>query len=286
MIQRCCSCSSVVTRKVDLATGIITTYAGSGVAGFSGDGSSAVSASLNMPARIAFNRSTNDLYIADMANNRIRMVSAATGVISTFWGTGTPGDAGDGGDATAAQLANPTGITISEYGEVYVTSRGKIKHVPTGGRPVSVDGGAAALGVSPDNTTLATSAFNVLGGITLDASQNLFIADPLNNSVRASRLALISVPAIQKDAGVFSIVPSPNTGLFMVTGIFISSKPGVVHLSVFDISGRLVYSQEATASGRQFESSVNLQGDARPGLYICRLTFDGGVISLPFVISR
>ena len=90
-----------VVRKVTPA-GIITTVAGSGVQGFSGDNGPATAAELDSPAGLALD-SAGDLYIADSHNHRVREVAAATGTISTIAGTGAPGFSGDGGPATAAQ---------------------------------------------------------------------------------------------------------------------------------------------------------------------------------------
>src|SRR5439155_302851 len=90
-------------RKVDAASGIITTVAGNGVLGFAGDGGAATSASLNGPASVALDASGN-LYITDYLNQRIRKVDAATGIITTVAGNGIPDFAGDGGAATSASL--------------------------------------------------------------------------------------------------------------------------------------------------------------------------------------
>ena len=95
-------------RKVDAATGIITTVAGSGTAGFFGDGGAATSAQLNGPNGVSVD-SAGNLYIADYLNHRFRKVDAITGVISTFAGTGTAAYNGDGVAATSAHLNGPVG---------------------------------------------------------------------------------------------------------------------------------------------------------------------------------
>ena len=88
------------------STGIITTVAGNGTAGYSGDGGPATSAELNSPAGVALDSSGN-IYIADTSNSRIRKVTVSTGVITTLAGDGTAGYSGDGGSATSAELYFP-----------------------------------------------------------------------------------------------------------------------------------------------------------------------------------
>jgi hypothetical protein len=120
-------------RKVTVSTGIITTVAGSSTSGsFSGDGGSAISATLNYPSGVSVDSAgtlTNDLvdlftsflhlgnvYIADHANHRIRKVTISTGIITTIAGTGTGGYSGDNGQATSAALYYPLGIGLDTAG--------------------------------------------------------------------------------------------------------------------------------------------------------------------------
>ena len=107
-----------VVRKVT-SGGIITTVAGNGVQGFSGDGGPATSAELDSPAGLALD-SAGDLYIADSHNHRIREVSSATGIIATIAGTGAAGFSGDGGPATAATLDLPTALAFDSAGNLYL----------------------------------------------------------------------------------------------------------------------------------------------------------------------
>ncbi|MDH4136239.1 MAG: NHL repeat-containing protein [Anaerolineae bacterium] len=117
-------------RKVIAATGVITTVAGIGTLGFSGDGGPATAAQLHFPTDLAFDKSGN-LYIADLGNNRIRKVIAATGVITTVAGIGTLGFSGDGGPATAAQLNFPAGVAFDGIDNLYIadTSNHRVRKV-------------------------------------------------------------------------------------------------------------------------------------------------------------
>src|ERR1019366_5844726 len=111
-----------VIRKVNLSTGIITTVAGTGTAGFSGDGGPAISGQLNYPWGITLG-GDGSLYIAELSNNRVRKVSP-TGVISTVVGTGTRGYGGDSGPATLAQLNVPASVLVDVAGNLYVADSG------------------------------------------------------------------------------------------------------------------------------------------------------------------
>jgi len=93
-------------RRIDRATGVITTVAGTGVLGYSGDGGPATRATLNQPYSLQID-SNGDIYIVDRLNAVIRKVEVATGIITTVAGTGEPGSGGDGGPGTQAQLLSP-----------------------------------------------------------------------------------------------------------------------------------------------------------------------------------
>ncbi len=179
-------------RRVNLASGIITTVAGSGTQGHSGDGGQAASAALNAPWAVAADGS-NNIYIADTGNNCVRYLNVATGVITNIAGTGASGSTGDGGAATAATLKTPTGVAVSAAGNLYIadTGNGVIREVTlASGKIATVAGTIGATGSgtphpSPGDggpATLATLSAPV--GITLDAVGNLYIADIGDNALR------------------------------------------------------------------------------------------------------
>jgi hypothetical protein len=107
-------------RKVD-SNGIITTIAGTGTPGYSGDGGPSTNARLYTPNSIAVDRS-NNIYIAEFDNHCIRKIDTS-GIISTVIGTGEAGYSGDGGAATAAKLTSPEGIAVDAYGSLYVADQ-------------------------------------------------------------------------------------------------------------------------------------------------------------------
>jgi hypothetical protein len=172
----------------------ITTVAGNGSAGYSGDGGLATAATLNGPSGIAFDASGN-MYIADSNNMVIREVTVA-GVISTVVGNGkscfpTTSACGDGGVATAASFAFPLNIAFDLSGNLYISDwQGyKIrKVVPSGGSiangTISTIAGTGVSG-SKGNGTLGTSAnLNHPAGLVVDSFSNVYISDQYNNEVR------------------------------------------------------------------------------------------------------
>lgn len=106
-------------RRIDLASGRVTTVAGNGTAGFSGDGGPATAAQLRWPRDVDLGPDGR-LYVADTDNHRVRAVDLATGTITTVAGTGTPGFSGDGGSPARAALARPWGIAFDAAGNLYV----------------------------------------------------------------------------------------------------------------------------------------------------------------------
>ena len=115
-------------RRVDAATGIITTVVGDGNCGFTGDGGAAAAARIGNPRHVIV-AGNGDLYINDWGNSRIRKVEAATGVISTYAGNGSSGSGGDNGPATAAQLEAPQGLVLLPNGDLLISQDNRIRCV-------------------------------------------------------------------------------------------------------------------------------------------------------------
>jgi sugar lactone lactonase YvrE len=171
-------------RKVD-TSGIITTFAGTGSPGFSGDGGSAISAMLNGPSGVAFDTAGN-LYIADRSNCLIRKVNTV-GVISTVAGSiSFPGYGGDGGLATIAQLNYPRRVFIDAFGNIIISDsdNNRIRKVNSVSGIITTIVGNGNSWYSGDGGAAVLAEINSPRGLALDASGNLYFADRFNNVIR------------------------------------------------------------------------------------------------------
>jgi trimeric autotransporter adhesin len=167
-------------RKVD-SKNVITTIAGTGVAGFSGDGSGADKAQLNSPTGVAVDGSGN-VYIADSLNLRIRKIAAST--ISTVAGNGVLSFSGDNGQATAAQLNGPQGVAVDAGGTVYIadTANHVVRRIRGG--VITTYAGNRSAGFGGDGGAATSAQLNSPTGLAVDGAGNLYISDSANSRVR------------------------------------------------------------------------------------------------------
>jgi sugar lactone lactonase YvrE len=226
-------------RKVDLATGTITTFAGTGVAGFSGDGGPATAAQLNGPAGVVV--ASGSLYIADFTGNRVRRVDLATGTITTFAGTGVAGFSGDGGPAAAAQLNTPRFLAVAS-GNLYITDSGnhRVRKVDLATGIITTFAGTGVAAFGGDGGPATAAQLNVPLGVAADAG-NLYIADVLNNRIRRIDLATGTITTCAGSAaGGFAGDGGPATAAELKVPYGVAVDPGNQYLYIADTGNNRV----------------------------------------------
>jgi len=189
-------------REVAAATGEITTVAGTGVAGSSGDGGAAVAAKLDRPTALAVD-SAGNLYIADTDSHRVRKI-AASGIITTVAGNGVEGFGGDGGAAGMASIDSPNGLVVDGAGNLYIadTHNGRVREVSAATGLISTVAGTGVTrgnvqGFGGDGGAATAAGLALPRGLTLDAGGNLYVADSANHRVRRISGGVISTVAGQ-----------------------------------------------------------------------------------------
>ncbi|HKQ76041.1 MAG TPA: hypothetical protein VJ810_20270, partial [Blastocatellia bacterium] len=188
-----CDAGNHRIRKVNASDGMISTVAGSGTAGFAGDGGPATAARLNGPFYVSADKDGN-LIISDSGNDRIRKVTVADGRISTIAGTGVRGFDGDGGLATNASLFVPVGGIVDQAGNLYFSDRGnhRVRKVTAGTGIINTIAGLGTAGFNGDGLASAASTLSAPNGLAIDPAGNLYIGDRDNRRVRKLTAAVMN----------------------------------------------------------------------------------------------
>ena len=240
-----CDTGNLRIRKVS-PSGIISTFAGNGIEGFSGDGGPAVNASLGRFTRIAIDRSGNVL-ISDAGNQRIRRVTA-DGIIRTFAGNGAGLFGGDGGPALRASLQDPVGIAFDSLGNLYIADRldNRVRKVSTDGT-ISTIAGIGGPGFSGDGGPAVRARLSGPRAVAVDKDFSVYIADSdvsrirkIDPSGNISTFAGTAAPGLQGDGG-----PISSASLYFPTDLVLSSSGALIvadfnNLRVRSISGGVI----------------------------------------------
>lgn len=231
-------------RKINSA-GIITTIAGNGTSGYTGDGGSATSAEISWVGGIAVDFLGN-VFITDGANFVIRKITA-NGIISTIAGNGTLGFAGDNGPASAAVLDQPSALSIDKFNNLFIGSlSNRIRLIDANGI-IRTIAGSGNTGFSGDGGNSLNASLESSLGITVDKSGNVFFCDNhINNFSPTYRIRKLTpsittqISEISNINDTLSVFPNPSNGNFTIK----TSKMEKQSLQLFDLNGKLILSQK------------------------------------------
>jgi uncharacterized protein (TIGR03437 family) len=265
-------------RKVD-SSGNITTVAGNGIESYSGDGGPATQASMYIPIRCVIDAAGN-LYVADQSGQRIRMINTA-GIISTFAGTGANAGphslgsySGDGGQATAANLNNPTAITVDPVGNIIFSDQynQRIRKVDKNGIITTIAGNGNAA-YSGDGGPATSASLNYPCGVVADQNGDIYVVDDVNNRVRKISNGTITTVAGNGVAGYGGDGgPATAAELNIPTGIAVDAQGNIYIADVTNQRVRKVAGAAAVVAPQLTAASVtngaSFQSGISPGALI------------------
>ena len=226
-----CDIDNHVVRLIDLATRKVTTVAGSGAQGNTGDNGPATAANLGQPYEVRFDKSGN-MFFVDMPNHVVRRVDRKTGTITTVAGTGAPGFSGDGGPAVRAQLNQPHSIVFDPAGRLLICdiANHRVRRVDLKTGMIETWFGTGERKPTPDHAPLSGTPFNGPRAIDFDNKGNLYLALRDGNAIfkidpktsTATRIAGNGQKGLGGDNG-----PALNAALNGPKGLAISPDGGL-----------------------------------------------------------
>ena len=228
-------------RMVTKSTGIITTVAGTGVIGYTGDGGPATKATMSVPFDVAIDPFNGNFYIADAGIHVVRMVTKSTGIITTVVGTGRKGYTGNGGLAVNASMSTPVSIVVDpQTGNLYISDRDNhaIRMVSRTTGIITTIIGIGKWGYSGDGGLAVNATLDTPGGIAVAAATgNIYVADTYNNVIRmvTRSTGVISTVAgtAQSSSGTIikSGVLATTAKLDLPGGVAIDSLSGNIYIA-------------------------------------------------------
>ena len=257
-------------RKIVIATGVVTTLAGSTTAG-SADGTGAA-ASFNWPTGVATDGSGN-LYVVDQDNQEIRKIVIATGVVTTIAGSTVSGSAD--GTGSAASFSYPYGVAADPNGNLYVGdfNNNKIRKIVIATGVVTTLAGSGTIG-SSDGTGAAAS-FYYPSGVATDGNGNLYVADAYNNEIRKIDMSSVGINDASAAHSMVSVYPNPATN-----NLSIKFEKAIKNsrFEIIDITGKQVIS--GTLENKINNIDVS---SLASGLYLVKITDDATIYTTKFL---
>ena len=267
-------CGNHRVRRIN-TSGVITTIAGTGTLGYSGDNGPATNAMINFPYGIALDGAGN-IYFADTYENVVRKIDTS-GIITTFAGNSMAVALGDNGPATSAVLNHPIGIAIDGDNTVFITmaSQERIRKVASG--IITTVAGVGTLGFSGDNDPATNAQLAFPCGIALDAAGSIYFTDFANTRVRRIgwSVGIADLPASQCTMTLF---PNPSPGDF--TCNILSAFNEVLKIIITDITGRKII--EITA---QTNTPSVIRLTQPNGVYILSAVSKSDIIKKKIIIA-
>jgi sugar lactone lactonase YvrE len=273
--------------KYNVVSKAFANIAGTGTAGFSGDGGPAINAQIHNPGYLAVDAAGN-VYFSDILNNRIRKIAAGTGIITTVAGSGTAGFSGDGGPATAAQLNNPEGVTLDPQGNIFIADTGN-KRI----RRVSANTGVITTVISAQTSGDCQAVLPGLdspGSLTMNAAgDTLFITDDAANRVWQALLNPVKVVPVLTSIAPPSGVPGATVSVTLTGSGFAAGVPAAsgcqnASVATISVSGTgVTASNISVTSDTSMTANLAIAGNAALGTRNITVSTDGGVSgAIPF----
>jgi sugar lactone lactonase YvrE len=246
-------------RKIN-PQGIISTIAGTGSIGYSGDGGPATAAKLYYPSSLVIDAVGNIIF-SDRWNNRIRKIDAM-GIITTIAGTGLPGYNGDGIPALSAQLNYPFSLTLDSLGNLYMAdmSNHRVRRISTSGIITTIAGNGL-MGYTGDGGLADTTRLKNPTGVEFDNAGNLYISDSGNSRIRKVEHAIITEINKNDDKSALIIYPNPFTNVVTIKSVSVPEQ-----IDVFNSLGERVF----TTSAKSLTTKIDLS-QLSAGIYILKL---------------
>lgn len=263
-------------RKIDALTGTITSFAGIGSAGYSGDGGPANTTKLAYPMSVCAD-TANNIYIADNANHRIRRVDAATGTITTVTGMGGQAYTGDEGQAIYARISEPNCVHMSKRGNLYISDYGNnVIRVITPDGIIHTVAGSGLFGYSGDGGPALSATFQRPTAICTDNQENLYIADGENSAIRKVTPVYTGI-TISPSLKTASIYPNPANTRLCIAGLSPTARTNVKIINALGVT----IIEKTDFFGQPIELTA-----IAPGLYILSIQSENEIRIEKLIIQR